>query len=366
MFLGFALPIYVQELNLEVSQKGLVMAIASLSAVFGNLFAGYLADRFKTIKKLLVIYIFMYVLGVIILFIDKPQILGFVNVVWIGFFSAPSSYLLENWVLEFSKESKDHFGPVRAFGSLGWALVSFLVGGLYVKYGYNIIPIFYVISLIVYFIVLYTIPDVDKQAVATKTGNKIAFRELKNIFTVRYLILLSSIVLIIATFQVYGNTTIQKFEELAPNDMARYWGYFLALAAFSEIAMFMYSKKLVYKIKASTFMLISAIAMTVAPILVMMIHSPQLLVFMGVFNLFTFAPFVFGSKRLVDDLALPHLRTTTQTTTLAIQTAFVTLGLSINGLIISNYSINTSYMIQIFTSFLASIAIITYRKKYNH
>jgi len=140
----------------------------------------------------------------------------------------------------------------------------------------------------------------------------------------------------------------------------------LAIAALSEIIMFMYSKSLVHKVKTSTFMLIAAVGMIVAPMLAYMIDSALVLVMLGVLNLFTFAPMAFGAKRMVDDLAEAHVRTTTQTTTLAIQTAVVTVGLSLNGLIISSFSVNGSYIVQGAIALIAVGLVLVYRRLYNH
>jgi hypothetical protein len=159
---------------------------------------------------------------------------------------------------------------------------------------------------------------------------------------------------------------ILKFEALDPQMVATYWGYYLAIAAFSEIGMFLYSKVMVQRLRPTTFILISAAFLGTVPFAAVFVNNPVYLVGFSVFNMMIFAPFLVGSKRLVDDLAHGHVRTTTQTVSLASQTLLVTVGLSQLGLMIDKFGVNGVFPIIGGFGLLALAMTFFYRSKYNH
>ena len=364
LFWGFALPIYVRVLGLSDVQKGFVLAIVSLSSVFGNLMGGHLSDKFGSIKKVHIAYTLLFVFFASILFIEKPLILGYLNVMLIGMFSLPSSSLLENWAIEYSSYSKDLFGPIRGFGSLGWAIMNTFIGNLYARLGFEVVPYFLLAGIIIYLPFAITMEDAPKHLSSEDTH--VEKRRIRDALSPQLILLISVVVLINMSFFMYNNVMVIKFNFLDPVTVAKYLGYYYAIGAASEFVMFMYSRLVVRKIKGSTLLATAAIGMSIVPLIAMMIDIPRFLIWVAVFNLVTFAPFMVGSRRMVDDLAKGHLRTTTQTFSLASQTFFVTIGLLSIGFVTESFGINAMYPVLSAIGATAAVLIMIYRKKYVH
>lgn len=126
------LPVYFQNEGWSQSQIGWLIAIGPLAAVFAQPFWGYMSDKWKTIKKILIICLSSGAVVSVFFF----QITEFYALFIFGFmlfiFVAPTTALGDSLTQKTAMQQGLSFGRIRMWGSLGFAFTS-LVSGFFLE-----------------------------------------------------------------------------------------------------------------------------------------------------------------------------------------------------------------------------------------
>lgn len=124
------LPLYLRYKGLEGTEIGYVLAIGPLATIFAQPFWGYLSDKYKTVKKILIICIFGLLIGSTIFFQMNtlPTILMMGAVFY--FFTTPIGALGDSLAQRRADELQVSFGNIRTWGSIGFAVSSLTIGTL--------------------------------------------------------------------------------------------------------------------------------------------------------------------------------------------------------------------------------------------
>ncbi|MGM8364038.1 MFS transporter [Virgibacillus sp. W0181] len=124
------LPLYLKYKELNGTEIGWVLAIGPLASIFSQPFWGYMSDKYKTIKRMLLLCVVGLIISSIIFF----QMNGFMAILLIGaifyFFSSPVGALSDSLAQRRADELQISFGTIRTWGSIGFAFSSLIVGGL--------------------------------------------------------------------------------------------------------------------------------------------------------------------------------------------------------------------------------------------
>lgn len=149
------LPLYLKYKGLTGTEIGWVLAIGPLASIFSQPFWGYLSDKYKTVKLMLLICIVGLLLSSIVFF----QMNGLIAILIAGaifyFFSSPVGALGDSLGQRRANEMGVSFGTIRMWGSIGFATSALLIGEFLSRVGiqYMIIPylLFGTIALLVTF-----------------------------------------------------------------------------------------------------------------------------------------------------------------------------------------------------------------------
>ncbi|MDQ0352291.1 PPP family 3-phenylpropionic acid transporter [Alkalibacillus filiformis] len=123
------IPIYLKkELELSGTEIGWVLAIGPLAALISEPFWGYMSDKFKTVKRILIILLTALLLFSIVFFNVYSLGLILTFAFFMYFFSAPVGAFGDSLAQRRADELSISFGTIRTWGSIGFAVSALLAG----------------------------------------------------------------------------------------------------------------------------------------------------------------------------------------------------------------------------------------------
>ncbi|CAM4125542.1 MFS transporter [Lederbergia lenta] len=159
------LPLYFQKKGITNAQIGMFLALGTFVGLISQPTWGYLSDKFKTVKTILIICLLGVLIGVIWIFKLESLIWVFVAGSFFFFFFSAINPLSDNLSKRIADEQKVSFGSIRSWGSFGFAVISLGSGFLFtaISVEYLSIPMFLIA--IIAFILALGLQD-------AKTGTK--------------------------------------------------------------------------------------------------------------------------------------------------------------------------------------------------
>ncbi|GIO28026.1 MFS transporter [Ornithinibacillus bavariensis] len=158
------LPLYLAYKGLNGTEIGWVLAIGPLASIFAQPFFGYLSDKFKSVKKILLIC----VMGLLIFSTIFFQMNSLISIMIVGamfyFFTSPIGGLGDSLSQRRANEIGVSFGTIRMWGSIGFATSSLIIGEILSKYGvqYMIWP--YLLFGFIAMLVVFRLQDVKVES----------------------------------------------------------------------------------------------------------------------------------------------------------------------------------------------------------
>ncbi|TMN22765.1 MFS transporter [Lentibacillus cibarius] len=122
------LPLYLKDKGLNGTEVGWVLAVGPLAAIIAQPFWGYMSDKYKTVKRILLICIVGLLISSIVFF----QMEGLIAILLAGFvfyfFTSPIGGLGDSLAQRRADELHVSFGTIRTWGSIGFATSSLIIG----------------------------------------------------------------------------------------------------------------------------------------------------------------------------------------------------------------------------------------------
>lgn len=359
--LGFTVP-YLKKLGLSNSEVGFYMSIMMLCGILGQFITGYICDLKKTIKKVFLILTLMLSIAVSLIYRIQLVEIKLMILPIIGFLQSSMMSLIDSWVLESSEIVKKNYGLVRAFGSLGWGLSAIIIGRCIDQFGWeSLITAHLVLSILLIWMVI-KVDDVNK---AANTGeHKVSLKHVKIMLSNgRYVTIVVIFLLLFMAMQAFSMFVPILIEEYGGDKSDI--GLFFMIAAFSEIPMFLYSKKLMEKLRASKLLIICCLVFFIKMLITAFAQNANMLVAIGLFQMFTYTLATFTAKQLIDEVSPDNLKTSAQTIAMGIYlgvSGFVSYNLS--GTLADYIGIKNTLIIQSGLCLAAFLMSIYYNRRF--
>lgn len=218
------LPVYLKDKGLTGTEIGWVLAIGPFASIISQPFWGYLSDKYKTVKKMLLIAIIGMNIGSIIFF----QMNQLVTILIFGavfyFFSSPVGALSDSLAQRRANELKISFGSIRTWGSIGFGVSVLIVGEILDRVGVQ----FMFWPYIVMGILLLTVAAFTKDV---KTDNKpISLKDVRNLLRNRdFILFLLVMMFITVTHRASDNYIGIYLIELGGTERLIGWSWFIAV-----------------------------------------------------------------------------------------------------------------------------------------
>lgn len=167
-----------------IQQRSIIFAAVPLVSIALQFVIGYLSDKYHTIKKLYIASLTLSAITAYLFYSVQVQLFVFHFAITLLSNSLISSTeeLSDIWVLESKGPSKDNYGFIRAFGSAGWALGSFLVAQIVFSFGYQGLAVTSLLFNVLVLAIVLTIRDDKTDIDKTISKESITFADVKEVF----------------------------------------------------------------------------------------------------------------------------------------------------------------------------------------
>ncbi|UJL47228.1 MFS transporter [Virgibacillus sp. NKC19-16] len=185
------LPLYLQFKGLNGTEIGWVLAIGPLASIFAQPFFGYLSDKYKTVKWVLLICIIGLIIGSTLFF----QMNTLVSIILMGavfyFFTTPIGALGDSLAQRRADDLHVSFGTIRTWGSIGFATSSLVVGEILANIGIQYIIFPYLFFGTMALLVVFRLKDVKVES------DPVQLKDVKKIITNKPFLIFLGLILFI-------------------------------------------------------------------------------------------------------------------------------------------------------------------------
>ncbi|KAF0224909.1 MAG: Transporter major facilitator family protein [Erysipelotrichaceae bacterium] len=309
-YLGFTLPYtlaipYMIEVGYTPTERGLILAGMSLVGIFGQFIFGYLCDRFLTVKKFFFATIIALVVFSWLAYATTKNMLYYhlITIAFTGGLFQIVMGLLDAWTLETDAYLVLHYGKIRAFGALGWAIGSPMTAYIVSQYGYDKIGLANLVITIVTLLLSWNLKD----AVKIKGKENIKWQDVGQLIKQkRYLLLVVILLLLNIILAADMYTVIDKMLSIGGTnaDVSMKWSF----QAVMELPLFFVGGWLLVKFGGKKLLLFAAVMYFIRFLGSAYATTPLMLIAVSGLQMFTFPLLNVSSKVLIADESPIHLR----------------------------------------------------------
>lgn len=350
-----------------IQERSIIFAAIPLVSIGLQFFVGYLSDKYRTIKK---IYIFAIVLSAITAFLFYSiQIQLFVFHFAITLLSNSAIAIINDlsdvWVLESKGSVKNNYSFIRAFGSAGWALGSFLVAQIILMFGYRGLARVSLLTSILVLAVVMFVRDDKKDVAVGEFIHSIKITDIKEIFQNQsYLLAISIMFFLNFAASMAGYIIIDKIIGLGGNEW--HVGMRIVIAASAEIPLLLVGGRIHKKLGSIKMLLIGAIIYSLQFLGYFLATSNNVIFFVSALQGLSLPLFVVAIKYILLELSPDHLKTTGQMSGPAIINGIQgVLHPLVAAYLVGAFNINAPLLFAFVLAVIAILLNIPLVKKYN-
>lgn len=152
---------YISQIGFQKKEIGIAVTLYSISILVGQTFLGYLADKLRCIKKIMLssISIGLIIAAGLPLAGSDWQVCLLIAM-W-GFFIVGASPLVDTWCMSTLRAygEQNNFGRIRGFGSVGYGLSGAFLGLLLSKFGWNMYYLYIAAAVMFALIIIFMNDD---------------------------------------------------------------------------------------------------------------------------------------------------------------------------------------------------------------
>lgn len=294
---------YIAEIGFTKKQISIAVTIFTLSSFVGQNFLGYLADRLKCIKKLLILSnIVGIIVSIALNFSDKSWFMGILISLW-GFFLSGTVPLSEAWYLGVLKANGDdkEFGAIRGMGSIGYGLSGILIGLLLTQYGWKIYSWYITISTCITLLIILLI-DEENDGASIQKENVSVKGALEQIIKTKPL---RSVVIIVFVYSfvlkgIYSYLGVLVMD-FGGGPLSLGFAYFFDAAP--ELITFTLTTRLLSKYQNKDLIFAAFIMQIIRLALILVFNSPIAIIVLGTLSGFAFGLLATAYKTFIYEVA---------------------------------------------------------------
>lgn len=296
------IPLFFKYKGLSTTEIGLLMAAGSLIGILSQPFWGYLSDKKKSIKRVLIFALVAALFtstGLFTLVSFYPLLLF---VFLFMFFFTPTGPLTEGLNITFAKSNGKNYGGIRLWGSLGAATMTYFFGVLIDKWG---IQYLYFIWLPIFVLTIVSICKIKNSA---RKAPPITHEGLIKLLKKPLFLWFLCIVLLIAIPHRMNDSLLGLYMvELGATESQVGWAW--TISFLSEIPAFAFIVIILRKYNELTIISIAAVFYALRWIIFSIVDQPWIIVLLQVSNSITFGLFYFSSIQFLIRIVPEEMRT---------------------------------------------------------
>ncbi|MBS4200430.1 MFS transporter [Bacillus sp. FJAT-49732] len=351
------LPLYFQNNGLSKSAIGMFFALGTLVGLIAQPVWGYMSDRFKTVKKIIIVVLIGIFIGIFWIFqLNSLGWLFAAGSLFFFFFTALNP-LSDNLAKRIADEQKVSFGSIRSWSSFGFAIISLASGFYFNKMGVGALAIPMMIVAGMTLMLSFTLKDANSGA------KKVNLKEIGNFFKDRTLLtffLLSFFIFL--THRVNDSFISLYLFEIGGNEMLVGWLWFIGVL--SEAILFITSFIWFRSESPIKYMIIAGFLFTIRWTMIGFISDPSVLLSIQVLHGICFAIMYMGAIEYLYKALPVEMQATGHMVFMGIAFSITNIiGSSVGGFIFDTFSGSTLYFILAVCSFIGTIGFILFSMK---
>ncbi|GEK33755.1 multi-drug resistance efflux pump PmrA [Kurthia sibirica] len=305
LFIPF-LPVYMTAQGLNESEVGIIIGAGGFITIIAQPFFGMISDRFKTVRKVILLLILLTTIGGFALYQLSSFTMIIVLTLVVYAFLMPLDPLTESLSFTSSEVLKISYGSVRTYGALGFAIMSLIVGYTMDWFGMSSISYLFAILGTVGFIIVFFLRDVPTTVVPiSKAGLK------KLLFDKEMILFL--ILIFISSIPARMNDTFLGIHIGSLNGDTKLVGIAFFISAATEILIFALSFLWLKKGRELQLITIAIFFYAIRFLLSGIVESPYALIAVQVLQMVTFPIFYTAAIQYLYQIVPAEWRATGQT-----------------------------------------------------
>lgn len=308
---------FLATLGYNAMQRGILLSAYAITTIIFQLLFGVFVDKYQTIKRIVLWSTASFATASIVLFDQSGQNLPYhiALVALTGGLLNTLCGLYDTWILSSGDEIRSHLSFIKAFGSIGWSLGSFVASYLIMLLTYSgMISALFVITILL-FVNLHYLNDIQQIHNKNTTKIKDVCSLLKNR---KYMLLILILFLMYAVVVANNCTVIDKMIKLGADQtqISLKW----SLQSLLEIPTYLFGVRVLKRFQYYQLLQISASMLTIQFVLFAITQNVTIMIFLSIFQLFSTPLILITSKSMIFDLCPPLLRGSSQLVALSIFT----------------------------------------------
>lgn len=320
---GMLIP-FLNNKGYDPMQTGILISLYTVSGMIGQFVVGYFCDKLKTIKKIFIPSIVVIMISATIAIMFNTKVIFIIGFTIMGCFNYILNTLCDSWVMERGDEMKRKFGPLRSYGSVGWAFGVLIAGYIISRFGYIAINILFIITLGISLFLASKIKDTKKEC--TKPANS---REL--LHNKEYVLTIGVLLIIGISYRGYCQVLPYVISAIGGNTVNL--GVYSFICAISEIIMLMFCAKIMHKLSPDKILIFAPIAIILQLMVLYFVPNIYFIYLSGILQIFTYPLILMVARIMIDRVSPCNLKTSSQLIGFAIFNSF--------GIIIASIGVGT-------------------------
>lgn len=216
--------LYLQSIGMSTLEIGALMAGGPIVSIIANPLWGYLSDRLRNIRRILITMLIGNLLVMQLVFLMESYTLVYTCMILFFFFQMPLFSQSNSLILNSIEGTNYKFGAFRLWGSLGWAVLAVTTGPVIGQIGIERLWIVYSVMMLVAIGLAFTLPR--GAVAATGESGKVNYRSM---FSNRPFLLFLLIGLVISIPNSMNTTFVALYiSELGGNAKLIGWSAFFS------------------------------------------------------------------------------------------------------------------------------------------
>jgi PPP family 3-phenylpropionic acid transporter len=299
------LPLFLLARGFSLVEIGTIMGVAPLVSIVAQPVVGYVSDKYKTVKKILIILYFGVAAASFGVFFHASFWVVFVSFLLFHFALSPATPLIDSMTLKTLGPNKHEYGKVRLWGSIGFFCIALLSGPILQWVGVErlFLPFLVMTGLTIFALSFLKDGKTSSVPVNLRSVGEV----LKNRLFITFLLLC---LFVIIPHRMNDIMIVIHLESLGATT---FWvGLAWALAAVSEVPVFYYLAKKIKDFNELFLLAFVALLYTFRWILYGLISSPYILSLLQISQGITFGLFWLIAMQMAVRSVPEHLRSTGQ------------------------------------------------------
>lgn len=337
---------YLTQLGYSPLERSIILSGIAVVGIFLQLFIGFLSDKYRTVKRFVLVGLLLY--GVFAFFFytleEKVFLYHLLLMALSGGFYILSLDLSDSWTLESEKNVRESYSFIRAFGSIGWALGSFLLAHVIRIWGYSGVGASILLTCIIAIILAFFLKDATKQQLKTQSQTGIQIQDIKRLLSnKKYMFSILVFFLLFSINVISSYAVVDKMLLLGASNQEV--GLRWTIQALIEMPIFFFGSYLLTKLKPYKLILIAGVAFIIQFTLFAITNSVSVMIALASMQLFTYPVLLLSAKTLIYDLSNEGLKTTGQMFAFSILNGFSMLVIPIIcGIITTTFHVNITIL----------------------